>query len=638
VNDPANPAARQPGADATTFALRETVVAKVALALATHRPFAPDAPVVVAVSGGPDSLCLLGTLLALQRAKHAAAPGELVVASFDHGMRGAASAADAQWVADFAAARGLRCVVGQGEALALARDERLSLEDAARRLRYAFLRRVAAEVGAARICLGHTRDDQAETITLNWLRGAGLSGLSGMRPVEGDLVRPLLDVTHAETRAYCAAQGWQPCEDPTNTDPRYLRNRIRQVLLPALDAYNPNLRQTLARNADLIAEDERYLDAQTDAAWAATVPPPSLGLRAAHFLPPFRERERESEDGRGVDAPSAVGATDLSVMESGVATDGPGVTTSGGATDGATDGSGVAPSAITFALDALRAQPLALRRRLLRRAAQRLLAQGDANAASAAHTQPTQPLEARHIALLERLIADGHTGAALDLPHGLRARRDYTTLILERNPSAPHQSNAATQPSSTPTTPPPTIPLPVGEGNAQPAGPARVGAWSLPIPGALDIPALGWRLRAARIERPAGLEGDATVDAGTDSADDGGLPPVPTLAPIAQAGTAAQLPHAELRVYVDADLVGPGPLLVRAWRPGDRFMPLGMEHEKKLQDYFADARVPRALRTRLPVVVGPTHILWVATQRIDQRVRLTPATRHILALQCEPLP
>jgi tRNA(Ile)-lysidine synthase len=109
------------------------------------------------------------------------------------------------------------------------------------------------------------------------------------------------------------------------------------------------------------------------------------------------------------------------------------------------------------------------------------------------------------------------------------------------------------------------------------------------------------------------------------------------LAPIAQAGTAAQVARAELRIYLDADVVGPGPLVVRAWRPGDRFMPLGMEHEKKLQDYFADARVPRAWRARLPVVVGPAHILWVATQRIDQRARLTPTTRHILALQCEPL-
>jgi len=164
-----------------------------------------------------------------------------------------------------------------------------------------------------------------------------------------------------------------------------------------------------------------------------------------------------------------------------------------------------------------------------------------------------------------------------------------------------------------------------------------VRAWSLPIPGAIDIPALGWRLRTARIERPAGLEGDAPTPTDDITSDASGLPAVPALPPLAQAGTAAQLPRAELRVYLDADLVGPGPLVVRTWRPGDRFMPLGMEHEKKLQDYFADARVPRALRSQLPIVVGPAHILWIATQRIDQRARLTLATRHILALQCEPL-
>ncbi len=578
----------------------------VARALATHRPFASGAPVVVAVSGGPDSLCLLGTLLALREAKYPDAPDELVVATFDHGVRGAASAADAQWVADFAAARGLRCVGGRGDALAVARSERLSLEDAARRLRYAFLRRVASEVGADRICLGHTRDDQAETIALNWLRGAGLAGLAGMRPVEGDLVRPLLDVTHAQTRAYCAAQGWQAHEDPTNDDPRYTRNRIRHELLPLLETFNPNLRQTLTRNADLIADDERYLDAQTDAAWPNVL---------VHDAPP---------------APTLPIATQPSPVNS------PSPRGGGARGEGA--------PAITFALDALQEQPLALQRRLLRRAAQRLLAGNVTDTLDATPNTSAQPLEARHIALLERLLTSGHTGATLDLPNGLRARRDYITLTIERRDLAPgpfphpmgrgdregarNNSRDALSAHPSPGT---------GEGHAPPAGQAREGAWRLSIPGVIDIPELGWRLRAARIERPAGLEGDAPTHAGAINPDDAELPPIPALPPIAQAGTAAQLPRAELRVYLDADRVGPGPLLVRAWRPGDRFMPLGMEHEKKLQDYFADARVPRALRKRLPIVVGPAHILWVATQRIDQRARITPATRHILALQCEPL-
>jgi tRNA(Ile)-lysidine synthase len=127
-------------------------------------------------------------------------------------------------------------------------------------------------------------------------------------------------------------------------------------------------------------------------------------------------------------------------------------------------------------------------------------------------------------------------------------------------------------------------------------------------------------VRAWLIETPPGLE----------------LSALPDLPPIGQAGTPADLGRAEARVYLDGDVAG-DELLVRAWRPGDRFRPLGMAREKKLQDYFADAKVPRALRGRIPLVFNQSHLLWVGGQRIDDRARLTQATRRILALQIEPL-
>ncbi len=163
----------------------------------------------------------------------------------------------------------------RADAAGLARAQRLSLEDAARRVRYAFLRRVAAAVGATRIATGHTRDDQAETLILHWLRGSGLAGLAGMQPLSGDIARPLLALTRHETEAYCVARGWAPRDDASNVDPRFTRNRIRRELLPQLEAYNPNLRATLVRNAALLADDERYLAAQADAAWKHVVRLPS---------------------------------------------------------------------------------------------------------------------------------------------------------------------------------------------------------------------------------------------------------------------------------------------------------------------------------------------------------------------------
>ncbi|HLY31503.1 MAG TPA: ATP-binding protein, partial [Ktedonobacterales bacterium] len=150
------PAPESPTIGAPAVAIT-SVEARVAAMLTGFQPFATGASVVVAVSGGADSLCLLGALMSLRAQGRACAAGEVVVATFDHGLRGGASAADTRWVADFAGEQGLRCIVGQGDTQALARDEHRSLEDAARRLRYAFLRRIAAEVGAERICLGHTR-------------------------------------------------------------------------------------------------------------------------------------------------------------------------------------------------------------------------------------------------------------------------------------------------------------------------------------------------------------------------------------------------------------------------------------------------------------------------------------------------
>ena len=492
--------------------------ALVARAIAGDALWPAGATVVAAVSGGADSLCLLGTLLALRERGQAGAPGDIVVATLDHGLRGAAGAEDARWVAELAARLGLRCFADQVDARAHARARRLSPEDAARRLRYAFLRRVAGEVGAARIALGHTLDDQAETILLHLLRGSGLDGLAGMRPLRGDLARPLLGLTHTQAMAWCAERGWLPREDLTNRDERYLRNRLRRRLLPLLEAYNPEVRRTLARNAAYIADDLALLEALTDDAWAEAV-----------------AREDAAR--------------------------------------------------VALRLASLREVASALRRRLLRRAARRL-ASGDALEAGG--------LEARHIALIERLIAGGRTGAALTLPDGLRATLGYETLTLAREDE----------------------PLAAEAGSS-------AGEWELPVPGMVEIPALGWRLRAVPLATPPGLEGAA-------------LPTPPVVAPLAHAGSARGNRRGELRVYLDADRLGDA-LTARAWRPGDRMRPLGMAAEKKLQDVFADAKTPRALRSRLPIVCVGGRIAWVVGVRISDDFKLTEATQRALALQAEPL-
>jgi tRNA(Ile)-lysidine synthase len=252
----------------------ETFTARVGAAIRRQELIRPGERVVVAVSGGPDSLALLHALVILAPELSCG----LHVAHLDHGLRGAAGADDAAFVAAQAARLGLECTLGRAQVAERAERERLSVEDAARRERFAFLRRVAAERGAAKIALGHTRDDQAETFLLRLVRGAGTLGLGAMAPARADgVIRPLLGLSRAQVEEFCRAAGLEPRRDPTNRDPAFLRNRIRAELLPLLETYNPRIREVLSRIAEDLRFDEEFLGATAREARAAHVGPADGG-------------------------------------------------------------------------------------------------------------------------------------------------------------------------------------------------------------------------------------------------------------------------------------------------------------------------------------------------------------------------
>lgn len=216
--------------------------------------------VLVAVSGGADSMALLLILSALQKRLGV----HLHAAHYEHGIRGEASLADARFVAAFCQARGIPFSLGQGDVPSLARQWKCSLEDAARRARYAYLDQTAQAVGAARIALAHHLGDQAETLLLHLAHGCGLQGLSGMRMLSGNRMRPLLDVTRAQIEAYLHDRGVAWREDETNGDMRYARNLIRHELMPVLRRLNPQVEQALARTAGLAADAAARLEAQAE--------------------------------------------------------------------------------------------------------------------------------------------------------------------------------------------------------------------------------------------------------------------------------------------------------------------------------------------------------------------------------------
>jgi len=271
-----------------------------------HALLAPATAVVVGVSGGPDSLCLLHLLCRLRPELDL----RLHVAHLNHGLRGTESDADAAYVAELAAAWAVPCTVRQADVRALAAAPGISLEEAARLARYRFLAEVAVAVGAPRIAVGHNADDQAETVLMHFLRGSGVAGLRGMlpraplgeyrlasqrvsesandhpvtvspchRPMHSIgvtlpdlwLVRPLLATPRAAIEAYCVEHDLRPRLDRSNEDTTFFRNRLRHELLPILAGYNPAIRDVLTRTAEVLTGDHDVLRAALTSAWAEVV-------------------------------------------------------------------------------------------------------------------------------------------------------------------------------------------------------------------------------------------------------------------------------------------------------------------------------------------------------------------------------
>ena len=232
-----------------------------------ERIFRRTAHVVVAVSGGADSVAALLAISDL-----AGVFGfEVSACHFDHQLRNS-GADEREWVRALCSVIGVSCVTGEGDVRALAKDRRLSVEAAARTMRYDFLAFAAEKLRADCVATGHTADDQAETVLLRMLRGTGVRGLRGILPagpIPGHptqrLVRPLLTLRRSETTRLCRDAGIEPLVDASNDDVRFARNRIRHEVLPVLRRMNPSVDKSLVNLAtharDLFREVERAADA-----------------------------------------------------------------------------------------------------------------------------------------------------------------------------------------------------------------------------------------------------------------------------------------------------------------------------------------------------------------------------------------
>jgi tRNA(Ile)-lysidine synthase len=232
---------------------------------------ADQSRLVAGVSGGPDSVCLFHILVKLQEKLNF----KLHSAHLDHRLRGADSKADAQYVQQLANDFNIPAVIEQRDVKKYQEEQHIPLEEAAREVRYSFFSQVAKSIAASHVAVGHTADDQVETILMHLVRGTGTRGLRGLKPstsfkfpgINITVIRPLLGITREEVLDYCRDHNLKPRFDTTNLSLSPLRNRIRHQLIPLLQSFNPRINEALLRMAEITGDDLSFLDSESLRLW-----------------------------------------------------------------------------------------------------------------------------------------------------------------------------------------------------------------------------------------------------------------------------------------------------------------------------------------------------------------------------------
>ena len=542
----------------------------------------PGERVGVAVSGGIDSVALLRLLLDLR--------GELgIVLSlvhFNHKLRGAESDADQEFVAQLARTHELEFHCDSDDVAQHAAQEHISVEAAARELRYGFFRHLLGEDGLQgpfpissepdaregpvevkittpstssgqalsqttregwgtranlnEIVTGHTLDDQAETVLLRVIRGAGLRGLGGIHPrisVEdddgeacGEVVRPLLTTRRRELEQYLHEIGQSWREDSTNEDARFTRNRVRKLVLPLLETeFNPSVAENLAELADIARGEEDYWDNEV-AGW--------MGTGVHWWEPPWARVERKADLIQI--GPSSAGQAPSSLSN-----------TNAPANDLPSKIDAAPWLVMNASVDRLwfLGEPLAVQRRVIK----------------AIGEEAGIPLEFKHVEEILRFAGhEGGSGSEISLPLGWRVERHPDELVF--------------------LTP-----------DLREAAPANDYEYELPVPGRIDVCEIGSTIEVGGVPpgMNAGYNPEHLLDAGS-------------------------LPQA---------------LKVRNWRAGDRFWPRHTKSPKKVKELLQEQHVPQAQRRLWPVVVSGEEIVWMRGFPPPARVAAKPGREALVILE-----
>ncbi|MFC1891848.1 tRNA lysidine(34) synthetase TilS [Thermodesulfobacteriota bacterium] len=448
---------------------------KIIKTISRYKMISQGDTVVTAVSGGPDSVCLLDVLNQLSDELQI----KLVVAHYNHGLREPEDEAETILVERLADSMNLPFETEINISL---KNCSSSIEENARDARYDFLERIAKNTNAKKIAMGHTLNDQAETVIMRLLRGSGTSGLAGIPPVrEPGIIRPMIEINRGDIMSYLENRKLPYAVDSSNSNSKFLRNRIRAELLPLMQEYQPRLIEHLGQLSEIFREENLFID---------------------DLAEDWVKKETETESGKDFAVPLA----SFSRLQT------------------------------------------PLRNRVIRC----LLKKINNNLLRIDHS---------HIISISTLANNKNSQASVDLPNNILVRKAYDRLLFSVSEKA----------------------LPI--------------EFQLEIdgPGYFQIDELG---RSIRIEEETG---------------------------------SVETPHekSDEKVFLDADKLS-YPLTIRNFRPGDRFIPLGMKGHKKIKDFFIDLKVPSETRAVTPILLSGDTPVWVCGFRIDERFKITPQTRNIL--------
>ena len=229
--------------------------------------------IVAGVSGGSDSVAMLYLLSGLKELSL-----DITVAHVNHGLRVGEAERDAEFVKNLASRLGLEFEYTKVDTETYRKKNRLSTEDAARKLRYEFFRRILKKIGGGKIATAHTQDDQAETVIMRLIRGSGSLGMSAIKPVSRNIIRPLIDIKKSEIKAYLESENIEWIEDSTNSSSDFLRNRIRNELIPLLEDIHPGASATVARSAKIATIDTEFIYDEALKRYKTVISDSSVGL------------------------------------------------------------------------------------------------------------------------------------------------------------------------------------------------------------------------------------------------------------------------------------------------------------------------------------------------------------------------